>query len=291
MRHIEVARVRIGRVIWFVALALAFSWTHWLAVIASQRGRLAHNLSLNPIAIFGPLVAAVVVLVGAPTDRRRWLKSLRQWRIPPAAAAVALLLAPATFICCLAVATAITPDAPRVQVMPVGTMIAIFTGMFVTAGVGEEPGWRGFLLPELRRSVGPIFASSIVAVIWFVWHLPLFWVIGATQQHIPASSFALGILSYSLIMTWLVEVSHNSTLAAMLFHTTANVSFWLAEVYVKDLPQYHILSRGYVGTIAVFAVIAAFLLVRRSCLPHCQRHGVTPLADGARRHPPSTRCR
>ena len=216
------------------------------------------------MAIFGPLVAAVLVLAGAPADRRRWFASLRQWRIPPAAAAIAVLLAPATFVCCLVAANVITPNAPRVQAPPVATIVVIFVGMFVTAGVGEESGWRGFLLPELRRSVGPVLASSIVAVVWFVWHLPLFWVAGATQQQIPASSFALGIVSYSLILTWLVEVSNNSTLVAMLFHSTANVTFWLAEVYAKKLPQYHLLSRGYLGTIAVFAVIAAFLLVRRN---------------------------
>ena len=267
---------RIRRVIWFVAVASAFSWTQWFAVIASQRGRLPTNLSLSPIAIFGPLLGAVVVLLGASTDRRRWFQSLRQWRIPPVAAAVAVLLLPLTFICCLAVATALTPGAPRVEAPPVGTILAVLAGMFVTAGVGEESGWRGFLLPELRKSVGPILASFIVAIVWFVWHSPLFWVIGATQQQIPASSFALGILSYSLVLTWLVEVSNNSTLAAMLFHSTANVSFWLAEAYVKNMPQYHLLSRGYVGAIAVFGVVAAFLLVRRdrkaSCLS-CPRAG------------------
>ena len=70
-------------------------------------------------------------------------------------------------------------------------------------------------------------------------------------------------MSYSLILTWLVEVSRNSVLVAMLFHSTANVSFWLAEVCVRNLPQYHLLSRAYVSSIAVFAVVAALLLARR----------------------------
>ena len=277
MRHVDFKpHTRIGRVIWFVAVTLAFSWAHWLAVIASQRGRLTTTFSLSSIAIFGPLVAAVVVLIGAPDDRRRWLRSLSQWRIPPYAAAIAVLLPPLTFICCLAVATAVTPGAPHVPAPPVGTIIAVFAGMFVTAGVGEESGWRGFLLPELRRSVGPVHASLIIAVVWFVWHSPLFWVIGATQQHIPASAFALVILSYSLILTWLVEVSNNSTLAAMLFHTTANVSFWLAQMYVKNLPQYDVLFRVYVGAVVAFAVIAAVLLVcrdRKASHLSCPRAG------------------
>lgn len=108
--------------------------------------------------------------------------------------------------------------------------------------------------------MGPIVATFIVAAVWFLWHLPLFAVFGSTQQQIPASTFALGIFSYSFILTWLVEISNDSTLAAMLFHTSANVSFWVAEAYVKNMPQYPLVSRAYVASIAAFAVVAAILL-------------------------------
>jgi hypothetical protein len=67
----------------------------------------------------------------------------------------------------------------------------------------------------------------------------------------------------SLILTWLVEGSSNSTLVAMLFHSSANVSFWLAMVYIKNLPQYGLLSRFYVVAIAGFGAVAAVLLVHR----------------------------
>jgi membrane protease YdiL (CAAX protease family) len=263
---------RIGRVSWFVVAALAFSWAHWLAVIASQRGWLTANLSLSSVAIFGPLVAAVVVLIGEPDDRRRRFEALWQWHTPHAAAAIAVLLPSLTCIGCLMVATSVTPGAPRVPAPPVVTIIIVFAGMFVTAGVGEESGWRGFLLPELRKSFGPLLSSFIVALVWFLWHSPLFWVEGATQQHVPVSSFALAIVAYSLILTWLMEVSNNSTLAAMLFHSTANVCFWFAEAYVKNLPQYHLLSGAYVGVMVAFAAVAAILLVRRHSKPSGLSH-------------------
>lgn len=268
MSHVEVTpRMRIGRVAVFVAVAMAFSWVQWFAVIASQRGWITAHVSLSPLAIFGPLVAAVVSLIGAPDDRRRWFRSLLQWRIPAVAGAVAVLLAPVLFICCLAIATTVTPGSPRVPTPPLATVVSLFAGMFVTAGLGEESGWRGFLLPELRRSTGPLLASSIVAIVWFVWHLPLYWVAGATQQQIPVFSFALGIWSYSVVLTWLVEGSNHSTLVAMLFHSSANVSFWLAIVYLKNLPQYSFVSRGYVVAITLSGMVAAVLLICRDRKP------------------------
>ena len=264
MSHVAVTtRTRIGRVICFVAVAITFSWIQWLAVIASQRGWLTADVPLSAVAIFGPCVAAVVSLVGAADDRRRWLRSVLQWRIPPLVGFLAVLLPPLFLICCISIASAATPSAPRVQAPTLMSAVALFVGMFLTAGVGEELGWRGFLLPELRRSLGPLLASSIVGVIWFVWHLPLFWVIGATQREIPTSSFAIGILSYSFILTWLVEASNNSVLRAMLFHSSANVGFFLAIGYVKPLPQYTFVFRSYVVAIAIFGLVATVLLIRR----------------------------
>jgi uncharacterized protein len=256
-------RTRIGRVVCFVAVAVAFSWAQWFAVIASQRGWITAHVALSPVAIFGPLVAAVTCLAGAPHERKRWLWSLLQWRMPPLVGFIAVFLPPLLFVCCLAVATAVTPGAPPVAIPPLATTAPLLLGMFLTAGVGEESGWRGVLLPELRKSIGSIRASLIVAIVWLVWHLPLFRVIGATQQQIPATSFMLGILAYSFILTWLVEVSNNGTLAAMLFHTSANVSFWLGMVCVQNLPQYSLFSRSCVVAIAACGAVAAVLLIHR----------------------------
>ena len=252
----------IGRTIAFVAVAVAFSWAQWLAVIASQRGWLAAHVSLGPLAIFGPLVAAVVILRGSD-DRRRWWRSLLQWRMPPGIAFVAVFLSPVVFIGCLVIATAVMPGTPRVEAPPARSVAAVLAGMYLTAGVGEESGWRGFLLPELRTLVGPLVGSLIVAIVWFAWHLPLFWVAGATQQQISPFSFALGILSYSFILTWLVESAGNSTVPAMLFHTSANVTFWVAIVSVRHLPQYGFVSRAYLGAMAACGAVAATSLLCR----------------------------
>jgi membrane protease YdiL (CAAX protease family) len=41
-------------------------------------------------------------------------------------------------------------------------------------GGNEEPGWRGFMQPELQKKFSPLFAAIIISLFWSLWHLPLY---------------------------------------------------------------------------------------------------------------------
>ncbi len=45
-------------------------------------------------------------------------------------------------------------------------------GSMITA-VGEEIGWRGFLLTELRRTLDYGQLNWVIGIIWYVYHMPL----------------------------------------------------------------------------------------------------------------------
>jgi uncharacterized protein len=255
------SRTRLARVFLFIAVAIAFSWCQWLAVIASQRHWTNINVRLTALPIFGPLVAIPFVL-RSRRELEFWFRSISNWRVSPKLLAASLFGMPAVFGISLSLAAAVKSSTVDVPWPSAATVAMVFVGMLLTAGVGEELGWRGYLLPELRRSLSSVAASGVVAVIWFVWHLPLFWVTGASQQEIPVSTFALGLISYSFILTWLVEAA-NSSLVAVLFHTSANVVFWLVMVLVKRSPLESRFSPAYVGLIALLGVVAALSLAVR----------------------------
>ena len=38
---------------------------------------------------------------------------------------------------------------------------------------GEEYAWRGYLLPQFARSLGPVKSAALVGIVWAIWHGPL----------------------------------------------------------------------------------------------------------------------
>ena len=53
-------------------------------------------------------------------------------------------------------------------------LFVIFLMTALVRGGIEEPGWRGFMLPELQRRYSPLGASLVIAVFWDLWHIPLY---------------------------------------------------------------------------------------------------------------------
>lgn len=44
----------------------------------------------------------------------------------------------------------------------------------ITGAIGEELGWRGYLLPRLRTLVGVTPSFWIMGALWSLWHVPAF---------------------------------------------------------------------------------------------------------------------
>ena len=79
----------------------------------------------------------------------------------------------------------------------------------------------GFALPELQKRFSPLAAGIIVGVIWATWHIPL---IGIEFQGQIIPAFLLGIMSASVLSTWLFNRSEGSLLPLALFHAAVNTT-------------------------------------------------------------------
>lgn len=99
--------------------------------------------------------------------------------------------------------------------------ILVFQLLFLTPG--EEIGWRGFALPRLQERLGSLGGTLLLAALWLGWQAPLFFMIGTAQVGRNLIVYALALLAWSLIMTWLYNSSGGSILTAVLFHTSVNV--------------------------------------------------------------------
>jgi membrane protease YdiL (CAAX protease family) len=92
--------------------------------------------------------------------------------------------------------------------------------------VGEEIGWRGFLVPELAKTTSFTKTAFISGIVWAVWHMPGIFLAGYNSGNTPtvyaAAMFAVLIIAISFPFTWLTLKS-KSLWPAILLHTTHNI--------------------------------------------------------------------
>jgi membrane protease YdiL (CAAX protease family) len=90
--------------------------------------------------------------------------------------------------------------------------------------LGEEIGWRGFLIYELRKlfSFGGVSIAS--GLIWAIWHWPIIFLMyqGSGNLLIHVAAFTVMIVAISVILAYYTFKS-NSLWPAALFHSAHNI--------------------------------------------------------------------
>jgi membrane protease YdiL (CAAX protease family) len=103
-------------------------------------------------------------------------------------------------------------------------LVVAFLMTSLTRGGIEEPGWRGFMLPELQRRFNPLGASLIIAVFWDLWHIPLylngFYPGGIVGGMIGRTIY---IIPLAIVFTWFYNRTRGNLLLLVCLHTTVNV--------------------------------------------------------------------
>mgnify|MGYP003296197142 CR=1 FL=1 len=99
--------------------------------------------------------------------------------------------------------------------------------MTASYGVGEEVGWRGFLLPRLQRNRPALAATGRLTLIWAGWHTPAFFFReGYVGLGVPGIiGFLLGLGAGAVVLTALYNASNGSILVVALWHGSWN---WVA---------------------------------------------------------------
>lgn len=210
----------------FIVIALFYSWTLWLLMILSSRGLLPFRFPTSFIGSFGPAVGALIVtgVSDGGAGIKRIFRSMVRVRASFKSYCQALFLIIIVYVLTASVSWFTNREVLKLSELPgAGEMIAYFLIIAVLGGpLGEEIGWRGFLQPYLLKRYNPIISSFLIALIWFTWHIPLFWLEGAAQAGSSMIYFAIMVLSMSFLFTILYIESNGSLFHAMLFHTMIN---------------------------------------------------------------------
>ena len=100
----------------------------------------------------------------------------------------------------------------------------------VTA-LGEEIGWRGFLVPRLNARYGFVVASLATGLIWAVWHFPLLLFAdynAGTPWWYGATCFTILVLGMSFLFSWL-RLESGSVWPAVWMHASHNL--WIQGLF------------------------------------------------------------
>lgn len=173
----------------FLFLTFGLTWTIWIAGwVAFGRPADIRDSSgffiVLLIGSFGPNLAALFLIAraGRLSDVVSWLRNFVRFGCGWRAYAAALLPFPMAVLL-LTLLFGYTPEpselnglAPMMAYITIFP-VSIFNGIVVVflggGPLGEEGGWRGYLLPRLLETRGELSSSLIIGVFWALWHLPL----------------------------------------------------------------------------------------------------------------------
>jgi CAAX protease family protein len=233
--------IRQHPVLSFYTLTFAISWGGILMVVGhggvpGNPAQLAKMIPVMVVAMLtGPAVASVL-LTGVVCGRagyRDLLTRLLTWRVGMGWYAAALLTAPLILMAVpLALSLRLPEFMPRIfaetnrgSLLLMGSVVGLMAGLF------EELGWTGFVIPRLWPRFSALSTGAIVGLLWGAWHLPVNVLASGTPSGAIAIPSLLGTLLFSFgllpafrMLMVLVWDHTGSLLIAMLMHMSLTAS-------------------------------------------------------------------
>jgi CAAX protease family protein len=221
------------RILFFLVLTFALSSIFYWQIIASGKMKMLPTLGL----MWCPGVAALVTRLAFQRNLRGmgWGWGATRWQalsyvLPPAACLVVYGLVWLTGIggfSAIGLAASFSKElgfpVPLWAVLALLLTAGFFSG--VVFALGEEIGWRGFLVPELARMTSLTRTALISGAIWAVYHYPL--ILFADYNSKTPKGYALAVFTWmvvasSFVYAWL-RLKSGSLWTGVLLHASHNL--------------------------------------------------------------------
>ena len=190
------------------------------------------------LAVYGPLIGACLALAYEQGSKgvRELLTNTLDARVAPSWYLVALLIA--SSIAFVPAILAWLTGGLGQPILDFRRIVLLFLPVlilqFLTSGLGEEPGWRGYLLPWLQKRFSPGRTVWLLGFIWAVWHYPLttIYVLQGVPDGVPAIGAVIaviigliaqtiGVIAVTYIYVWLFNRT-GSIFLMIVFHALSN---------------------------------------------------------------------
>lgn len=229
----------------YIVFTYGLSWSIWLGgwFLAGQPDEIGHPRMMAAVYVgsFAPgVVAGFLFGLEGRGMFRTWLGAFVRFRCGWRTYAVALLPLPIAF----AGLTWLLGYTPQVEtgglpavmfyltLFPVSIFNGAATAIMGAGALGEEGGWRGYLLPKLLDRMDELRAATLVGLIWALWHLPVMalfadWRDGTSLAfYLP--TYIIGVIALSYIFTVVWRLGRGSLVPCIWLHGLVNAIGGLA---------------------------------------------------------------
>ncbi|UCE11705.1 MAG: CPBP family intramembrane metalloprotease [Candidatus Thorarchaeota archaeon] len=264
----------------YILLAYGLTWLMATPLVLSYYGIITTGFPfpLHFLLPFGPMLGALVVtwLERGTDGLREILGRMSRWRVRPVWIAVALFSVWALYIVSGAIIVMMDQPWPdvglfgQVMYLPYLTFVGAWALWVFTYGIGEETGWRGFLLPRLQSKYSALTSALITGPIWAGWHVPMFLYNENLMSLGPIGIifWVIGLMFGSVLLTWLYNSSKGSILMVAMWHGTYNL-------FTAAVGQAAGLTAGIISMFVMVLVLLIVIVYRPQNLSRSERQTVS----------------
>ena len=205
------------------------------------------NPNLSILTVFTPSIVALILT--AINSGKEGLSELlvKQTVQKTAAKWFILSVIGIPILALLAILTSLSFDLSRFGLRTTQLMPQIILIVFIA--IGEEYGWRGYLLPRLIKKLNVFYSSILLGLIWGLWHFPAYLIGKGVPLELDFLVFLLWIVLGTLFISWIYYYTR-SVLTSILAHISANAAF----NYLHILPE-------FTGSMNIFWLFILYLTV------------------------------
>jgi membrane protease YdiL (CAAX protease family) len=209
-------------------------------------------------SIFSPSISALIIagIIGGIPEIKRLLAGFTRWKVGLRWYFWAAFLILGPLAITLIYKALGNPSAGLQPGETISIMLGTILFQLFSGPIAEEMGWRGFALPRLQAKHNAVVSSLILGVIWTCWHIPFFFVTGATQMSIPFPIYLVLVTTVTFYITWLYNNTHGSLIITILAHFFYNsTAFLTANLGLMPAMKFYMIAGPLLALVVVGSII------------------------------------
>ena len=221
----------------FFLITILGTWLSWFSVayLSHRDGNKALQLILGIVGLCVPFIVSISMIYGSKSHEliRDFWERLFLFRLSSKSLILIFAVIPAAFFLSTAIsllfgksATQFT-FASQFNVMKGWSILGLVIALVLAPAV-EELGWRGYGVDSLRSHFNLFYTSMLFAILWGLWHLPLFFIKGYYHHElwnlhiVYVINFFVSLFPAVILFNWIFYHSARSIPAVILVHAMIN---------------------------------------------------------------------